>query len=292
MTSSFTYAEFITRNFGFVDEAEQQQLHEARVYVCGTGGMGGACVEALVRVGVGSMVLADIDEFEVSNLNRQLAATMHTIGQSKVTATAERCLSINPQLKLDVLDSEWPETLVEQLTNCDLIINGTDDLGASLLIYRTARALGKTVVDAYAAPLPSVYVTQAGRPMPEERLGYPTVNIAWDQLTNQHRDAALFAELVWVLVHSSSRHHVDHALAAEMASGARSRMSFAPMVISAGMLMAFEAIAVLLDRSTATDERGWFLNPWNARVERPRTAVVSAIMTPLARRFLTRQLAD
>jgi molybdopterin-synthase adenylyltransferase len=89
-----------------------------------------------------------------------------------------------------------------------------------------------------------------------------------------------------VMLHSSSRDYVNLAIAGEVAAGRRSRMSFAPMVISTGMLMAYEAIALILDRKTGTDCRGWFLNPHRPAVERPRNAVMAALLRPLVRRAI------
>ena len=70
---------------------------------------------------------------------------------------------------------------------CRVVLNGTDDLRRSLLLYRTARGAGKTVIDAYASSLPSVYVTRPDEQMPEERLGYPTIGTAWNALTTEQR---------------------------------------------------------------------------------------------------------
>src|SRR6185436_16026113 len=95
-------------------------------------------------------------------------------------------------------------------------------------------------------------------------------------VTKQDREAAFQCEIMHVMVHSSSRHHIDLAAAAEVAAGRRSRMSFAPMVISTGMLMAYEAIALLIGKQTGTDNRGWFFNPYKPAVERPRSALVAA----------------
>jgi len=88
------------------------------------------------------------------------------------------------------------------------------------------------------------------------------------------------------MIHSSSRRHVDLAVAGEVAAGRRARMSFAPMVITTGMLMAYEAIALILGRKTGTDNRGWFFNPYKPAVERPRPAIVAAALRPVVRRFL------
>lgn len=290
MTTDFTYAAFTTRNIGFVSEAEQERLKNVSVFVCGTGGMGGAALMALARAGIGKFVLADIDEFEVSNLNRQVFAFSDTIGRHKAEASAEVLKRINPTLCLEVLKSDWPRQLEHVTRDVQVVINGTDDLAAGLHLYRTSRQAGVPVVDAYASPLPSVYVTRAGEPMPEERLGYPTIGKAWSAVTADDRAAASQAEAIHVLVHSTSRHYIDLDAAGEVAAGRRSRMSFAPMVITTGMLMAYETVALLLDRRTGTDCRGWFFNPYRPAVERPRPALVAAVMKPIVQRFLEKMM--
>ena len=252
----FDYAEFTNRNIGFVSESEQAAIRTTPMFVCGVGGMGGACLMALVRAGATKLVIADLDEFEVSNLNRQLFATLDSVGRHKAEASLDACLRINPDVQIEVLHGDWPQHLDRVLAEAKVVINGTDDLAASLRLYRTARALGASVVDAYASPLPSVFVTRPGDPMPEERLGYPTIGKAPDALGDEDRAAAFLKEAEHVLLHSSSHKHIDLALAGEVAAGRRSRMSFAPMVISTGMLMAYEAIALVTGRPSGTDCRG------------------------------------
>ena len=90
-------------------------------------------------------------------------------------ATAEVCARINPEMEVTVLHGDWPGQVEDCVGRAAVVVNGTDDLGASLLLYRTARRLGKSVIDAYASPLPSVYVTAPDDPAHEARMGYPTV---------------------------------------------------------------------------------------------------------------------
>lgn len=286
----FSYAEMTRRNIGFVTEAEQARLRGATVYVCGTGGMGGACLLALARVGVGRLIVADIDVFEVSNLNRQVFAFAETIGRHKAEATAEILGRINPDLEVVVRRDDWPAHVRKDVASAAVVVNGTDDLGASLLLYRTARAEGRSVIDAYAAPLPSVYVTAPGDTPHEARLGYPTQGTEWDALTEAQRSAAFLCEAEWVMLHSSSRRHIDLNLVAEVVAGRRSRMSFAPMVITTGQLMAWEAVNAVLGRPRGADNRGWFLNPHAGRVERPKPAWLAALLRPLVRRAMARML--
>ena len=288
--TGFSYEEMTTRNRGFVSDEEQARLRGACVFIPGTGGMGGAAFMALLRAGVGRFVLADIDVFEVSNLNRQLFATLDTVDRLKAEAARDAALRINPEVEIELLGAEWTEELDRIAADADVIVNGMDDAAAGAHLYRRARALGKTVIDAYASPLPSVTVVRPADPRPEERLGYPTRGVDWRQIDEAMRAECLVREIEYVLVHSSSHAHVDLEVAAEVAAGKRSRFSFSTMVTMAGMLMAEEAIRVLLDRPGGTDCRGYFFNPHKARVERPRSAPVAAMRRLLVRRFMQRMM--
>lgn len=288
----FSYDAMTGRNIGFVTEAEQALLCDATVCVIGTGGMGGACILALARMGVGHLLIADIDHFEVSNLNRQVFAFADTIGAHKAEATAELCRKINPEIKVTVWHDDWPDHLDGALARAAIIVNGTDDLGASLLIYRHARAAGTAVIDAYAAPFPSVYVTTPDAVPHEQRLGYGTAGTAWDALTDDQRATAFLREAEYVVINSSARHHIDMDLVGEVVAGRRPRMSFAPMVILTGQLMAYEALAAITNRPFSAARGGWFLNPYKGRVERPKPAWLAALMRPFVRRFLTRLAGD
>jgi molybdopterin-synthase adenylyltransferase len=284
----FSYTEMTNRNIGFVTQAEQDQLQRATVFVCGPGGMGGACILALARIGIGHLILADIDSFDVANLNRQVFAFADTLGQHKAEATAMILKRINPELQVTVFKDNWPNHVRDCIAAAAVVVNGTDDLGASLLLYRTARGLGKSVIDAYAAPLPSVYVTAFTDPAHEVRMGYPTLGTDWDKISPVQRSGAFLREAEHVVLQSSSRRYVDLALVADVVAGRRSRMSFAPMVITTGQLMAYEVVNAVLGRKRGADNRGWFFNPYKARVEKPRSALMTALLRPLVRRFLTR----
>ncbi len=287
---AFSYAELTTRNAGFLTPAEQATLRDGAVFVCGVGGMGGAALQSLVRAGVGRFALADVDVFEVSNLNRQLFATLDTVGHQKLDATCAAISRINPEIRLTTFGPEWVERLDDILPAHRVVINGMDDAAAGIALYRMARRHGATVIDAYTAPLPSVTVVRPGDPRPEERLDCDTMRTDWRDLTRAQIDACKMAEALYVMIHSSSAKHIDLGIAAELMAGKRSRPSFAPMVIETGTMMAFEAVKLLLGRDSGVDHRGIFLNPWTLEVERPRSAPAAWVREQLARRFLARML--
>lgn len=289
--NAFTYAEMTTRNLGFVTPEEQAKLRAAHVFIPGVGGMGGACFLTLLRAGVGNFTIADIDTFEISNLNRQVFAFTDTAGRAKAEVAAEAAARINPEAKLNVLGGEWLDQIEALTAAHPIIVNGTDDAQAGVRMYRVARDKRATVIDAYAATLPSVYVVRPDDPRPEERMNYPTVGKDWRAISDDDRQACLMKELEWALTHSSTHKYVDLGIAAELAAGKRKRFSFAPMVITTGNLMAYEAIRLILGHAGGADYRGYFFNPHAARVEKPLPWPLSALKSALVRQFMAKMTA-
>jgi molybdopterin/thiamine biosynthesis adenylyltransferase len=289
--TGFNYGEMTTRNRGFVSEAEQEILRGARVFIPGVGGMGGAAFMALVRAGVGHFVIADIDVFEVSNLNRQLFATLDSVDKLKAQAARDGALRINPEVEIEVLGQEWTDGLDAILAKSNVAINGMDHAGAGVHLYRRCGALNVTLIDAYAAPLPSVTVVRPSAPRLEERLKYPTLGVAWQDVTPDMGVACLMKEIQYVLTHSNSHLYVDLDVAAEVAAGKRSRFSFSTMVTMAGTLMAEEAIRVILGREGGTDHRGYFFNPHKVTVERPLPPPLAALKGFVVQGFMKKMMA-
>jgi molybdopterin-synthase adenylyltransferase len=285
---AFSYGEFTTRNIGFVTPAQQERLRGAKVFVAGVGGMGGAAVMCLVRSGVGHIKLADLDTFEVSNLNRQMVATMETVGEDKAESTVAAIRAVNPECVVENMGEGWVDRLDEILPTVDLVINGCDDARATITLMRRAAHHGKTVIDAFAALVPNVYVVKPSDPRPEQTFGYPTVGMAPEAITAEVAKECLAREIEWVLIHSSSADYVQLDIAAELITGQRKRFSFAPMVWTTGCMMAYEAIRLILELPGGPGPRGLFFDPWAGKVERPLGAVLTAVKRKLVRRFLAR----
>ena len=71
-----------------------KNLKNAHILVAGCGAVGGFALEALARAGIGKLTIVDFDKFDETNLNRQLFATINTLGKNKTTAVKERLLLI------------------------------------------------------------------------------------------------------------------------------------------------------------------------------------------------------
>lgn len=94
-------------------------LAAAHVLVVGVGGVGSWTVEALARSGIGSLTLADPDDICQSNLNRQLQALQHTIGQVKIEVLAARIRAINPDCQVHLFPRYVNERTIDPLLQAD-----------------------------------------------------------------------------------------------------------------------------------------------------------------------------
>lgn len=120
MPPGFDYEAAFSRNIGWVTEAEQRRLRNARVAIAGMGGVGGVHLLTLARLGIGAFNIADFDRFDLVNFNRQAGALVSTLGQPKVEALAAMALDINPELSL----RQFPEGVGQ--TNLDAFLDGVD----------------------------------------------------------------------------------------------------------------------------------------------------------------------
>lgn len=84
------------RTIALIGTENVEKLHLKKVLVLGVGGVGSYAVEALVRAGIGTLIIIDADYVALSNLNRQLMTNQNNIGLSKVDVLEERIKSINP----------------------------------------------------------------------------------------------------------------------------------------------------------------------------------------------------
>ena len=135
--------EMFSRTKMLLGENAVELLQTKKVRVFGIGGVGGYVVEALVRSGVENFVLVDNDEVCESNLNRQIIATVDTIGKDKVDVMEERILSINPKAVVEKRKCFYlPENAADfDFTRYDYIVDAVDTVTAKIdIIVRAAEA--------------------------------------------------------------------------------------------------------------------------------------------------------
>jgi molybdopterin/thiamine biosynthesis adenylyltransferase len=127
VTSAFDYDSAFARNLGWLTQAEQRTLRGKRVAIAGLGGVGGLHLLTLVRLGVGGFSLADFDTFDLVNFNRQVGASVSTIGRPKLDVMAAMALDINPSIELTKFSEGVTKGNVTAfLANADLFVDGLD----------------------------------------------------------------------------------------------------------------------------------------------------------------------
>lgn len=141
------------RTIRLVGEEGQARLLRAKVALFGLGGVGSYALEALVRAGIGEMLLVDGDVVEETNLNRQLIATRATLGQPKSEVARARALSIRPDMVIDARHAFYDAQTAGQfdLSRYDWVVDAIDTVSSKLLLIEQARAAGAKVISCMGA---------------------------------------------------------------------------------------------------------------------------------------------
>ena len=141
------YEQFERTRLLFGREA-MEKLAASRVAVFGIGGVGGYVVEALARCGVGAIVLIDNDKVALSNLNRQIIATMDSVGREKTQVMKERIHSINPDCKVEVHNCFYlPETRDSfDFSAYDYVVDAVDTVTAKIDLVLSAQEAGTPII--------------------------------------------------------------------------------------------------------------------------------------------------
>lgn len=125
-----------------------QKLASARVAVFGIGGVGGYVVEALARSGVGALDLIDNDTVSLTNINRQIIATLETVGKYKVDIAAQRVKEINPDCVVNTHNIFYLPQNADALdfSQYDYVVDAIDTVAGKLAIIEKAHNCGVRVI--------------------------------------------------------------------------------------------------------------------------------------------------
>lgn len=145
--------EQFTRSALLLTRENIEKLAKKHVAVFGIGGVGGYVVEALARTGVGSFTLVDHDEISITNINRQIIATMDTIGRKKVDVMKERIYAISPETKVYTYDTFFLEENADEFdfSSFNYIVDAVDTVSAKLALVMEAKKIGVPIISAMGA---------------------------------------------------------------------------------------------------------------------------------------------
>jgi adenylyltransferase/sulfurtransferase len=121
----------------------QIRLRQACVLVVGAGGLGSPAAFYLAAAGIGALRLADPDQVELSNLQRQILHSTADIGRKKVDSAQEKLTRLNPDVEVVVYPTQLAEdNATELLSGCDFVIDGSDNFATKFLVNDTAVSMG------------------------------------------------------------------------------------------------------------------------------------------------------
>ena len=133
--------------------ANMEKLKNLKVAIFGIGGVGSFVCEALVRCGVSNFVLIDNDSISLSNVNRQIHATLETVGMSKVEVMKKRMLEIHKEANIEIYQEFYLPSSKSNIINSsiDYIVDAVDTITAKIDIIVKAKELGIPIISAMGA---------------------------------------------------------------------------------------------------------------------------------------------
>lgn len=142
MENQFTRTELL------LGSDSMEKLKNARVAVFGVGGVGGYVVEALARSGVGHIDIIDNDTVSITNINRQIIATLSSVGKYKVDVMKERIMDINPEAEINAFRCFYlPETKDQfDFSRYDYVVDAVDTVTAKIQLIMQAKESGTKII--------------------------------------------------------------------------------------------------------------------------------------------------
>lgn len=147
--------EMMQRTGLLVGDEGMERLSEASVILAGVGAVGGYALEGLVRAGIGRIRVVDADVFSGSNLNRQILATVDTVGRPKAEVACERARSINPGIDIEPMRVLVDDSTVDEIldSDFDILVDAIDTVRCKISLLRKASETGMTTFSSMGAAL-------------------------------------------------------------------------------------------------------------------------------------------
>jgi len=134
-----------------LDIAGQKKLLNAKVLVLGMGGLGCPVALYLSATGIGELILADDDEVEISNLQRQIAHFQNSVGMNKAKSVEATLTNLNPNQRTTLIEYRMNSSDLEQrLPSIDLVIDCTDNLKSRYLVNKICWKHNKPLISGAA----------------------------------------------------------------------------------------------------------------------------------------------
>lgn len=125
----------------------QEKILKAKVLLIGAGGLGCPVGYYLTAAGVGTLGLVDNDTVEMSNLQRQIAHSVHTIGMPKVESAARTFKALNPDVNVIQMQQRISkDNILDLIKDYDIVVDGSDNFPTRYLVNDACVMAGKPLV--------------------------------------------------------------------------------------------------------------------------------------------------
>ena len=132
-----------------VDVEGQQKIMDSTVLIIGMGGLGSPTALYLAAAGVGHIVIADFDQVELSNLQRQIIHQTKDIGDDKVNSAKNKLTELNPEIKVTIANELiHTDNLNELIKGVDIVLDGTDNFESRFEINKVCVENRKPLISA------------------------------------------------------------------------------------------------------------------------------------------------
>jgi molybdopterin/thiamine biosynthesis adenylyltransferase len=143
----------------------QERLLASRVLILGLGGLGSPAAMYLAAAGVGTLVLADFDRVDLSNLQRQILHTTPRIGTLKTASAKEAVRALNPDCRVETVERLLePEQLVAETEKADLVLDCSDNFATRFAVNAACVATHTPLVSGAAIRMEGQVSVFGGRP--------------------------------------------------------------------------------------------------------------------------------
>lgn len=142
-----------SRNELAIGKEGVQRMRETTVAILGVGGVGSFAAEACARSGIGRIILVDKDDVDITNINRQLVASLSTVGRSKTEVMQERIADINKECEVIPLHMFYTEETAEAFFSYqpDYVIDASDTISYKIHLIKECVARGVKIISSMGA---------------------------------------------------------------------------------------------------------------------------------------------
>lgn len=127
---------------------DQEKLKNACILVVGAGAIGNELIKNLALLGIGSILIVDMDKIEQTNLTRSVLFRAGDVGRYKAEVAAERAMELNPDVRAKAFTSNIIDDIgLGVFARADVVLGGLDNREARLAINQNCYKLGKTFID-------------------------------------------------------------------------------------------------------------------------------------------------